>query len=242
VIQPYVVGLHLGPAFAPSAIVLVRRTAGATERDPVTHCVAAARRWPAGTRYEVMMPLVTRVLGRAGWREGVVAVVANVTGVPAAAVGLVDRIAGPVRFEATRVTTGDHAEEKADGWRVPQRDLVGVLQLLLGQQRLKLPDTLPETPALMAQIHAFGVVAPGRPSSDRYATAPGSHDGLVTALALACWFGECINAAQIEEGPSEFSAWSQDALLFEHGKRRIGRKPAPRGGPSEGSQMLDGLS
>ena len=235
VIQPYVVGLHLGPALAPSAIVLVRRTAGTTPRDPVTHRLAAARRWPAGTRYDLMMPLVSAVLDRLNRREGVAALVANVTGIPEPTLDVVDAMAGSVRFEPTWVTTGERAEEGADGWHVPERDLVGVLQVLLAQERLKVPGTVPVAPVLLAQIDAFRMA--GRHARDRYEPATRSDDDLVIALALACWFGECINPAQIEEGPSEFHAWSPEALRYECEKRLIKGGRAKPTGP-----MADGVS
>jgi hypothetical protein len=229
VLQPYVVGLHLGPVLAPSAIVLIRRTAGATQRDPVTHCVAAAARWPARTRYDLIMPLVSLVLDRASRREQVAALVANITGVPKTAVDLADQVARPVRFEPTRVTTAECAAEDAEGWRVPERDLVGVLHGLLAQERLKVPGTLPLAPALLAQIDAFGTAShPG----DRYNSTAARDDDLVMALALACWFGEFVSPAQIEEDPSEFDAWSPEALRYEYEKRRIKGTPPKRSGPS----------
>ncbi|MCX6026880.1 MAG: hypothetical protein NTY23_11585, partial [Chloroflexi bacterium] len=120
-----------------------------------------------------------------------------------------------------------------EGWRVPQRDLIGVVQLLLQQGRLDLPKRLPETPALVGQLDAWRATA-GFRGRDRYEL--GGEDDLVTALALACWWGQLVSPARVEADPDDFSAWGPEALKYEYDKRRIKGGPAKPTGP-----MADGV-
>jgi hypothetical protein len=98
-----------------------------------------------------------------------------------------DRGLGPV---PVWITAGERAEGVGDGWRVPKRDLVAVVQVLLQTGRLKLAAGLPEVVTLAGELRAFSVkfTPSGR---DVYGVwREGEHDDLALALALACWWSE----------------------------------------------------
>ena len=91
---------------------------------------------------------------------------------------------------AITITGGDAVSRDGSGFRVPKRDLVGVLQVLLQTQRLKFASGLPSLSAVVQELLAFRVtLSPG--GHDSYAAHRESdHDDLVLALAVAAWYGE----------------------------------------------------
>ena len=93
---------------------------------------------------------------------------------------------------------GEQAAGRARGWimgasrrwGVPKRDLVGVLQVLLQNKRLKIaPGPLSDT--LATEMLNFRVKIDPTTTHDSYsAWREGQHDDLVLATALGCWWGE----------------------------------------------------
>jgi hypothetical protein len=76
-------------------------------------------------------------------------------------------------------------------YRVPKRDLVGVVAVLLQQARLQIAQSMPETPLLLHELLNFKVKIDPSTAHDSYsAWREQDHDDLVLALALACWWGE----------------------------------------------------
>ena len=74
--------------------------------------------------------------------------------------------------------------------RVPKRDLVSTVQILLENRRLKIAD-LPLREVLLAELSHFKVKIDPQTSHDSYsAWRERDHDDLVLALALACWWSE----------------------------------------------------
>lgn len=76
-------------------------------------------------------------------------------------------------------------------YRVPKRDLVSTVQVLLQAERLKIARALPEAQTLVNELLAFKVTISNQ-GHDSYGNdwreAP--NDDLVLAVAVAAWFGE----------------------------------------------------
>ena len=87
---------------------------------------------------------------------------------------------------------GDSVTHEGDTWRVPKRDLVGVLQVLFQSSgRLKISKKLPLASTLQGELLNFKVKIDPRTAHDAYsAWREQDHDDLVLAVALACWWGE----------------------------------------------------
>jgi hypothetical protein len=83
-------------------------------------------------------------------------------------------------------------EEPADlSYRVPKRDLVAAVQVLLQNGRLKIASELELAPVLKKELLNFRVKIDPRTAHDSYEHwREGDHDDLVLATALACWFEE----------------------------------------------------
>jgi hypothetical protein len=91
------------------------------------------------------------------------------------------------------ITGGDSVSHEGRAWRVPKRDLVGALQVLLQTGRLKVASKLELGPILQAEMLNFKVKIDPATAHDSYsAWREGDHDDLVLAVALAAWCGEAI--------------------------------------------------
>jgi len=231
--EPYVMGLDLGQARDPTALAILERVPGATRADPVTHEVRHLHRWPLWTPYPQIVGNVREMLERPPLTRATAALVVDATGVGAAVVDLFEDAGLGVRLVPVTITAGNEAHEGFEGWRVPKRDLVGVVQVLLQRRRLRVAQGLAEAARLVEEMEQFRVDITER-GRDTYAAAAGAHDDLVVALALAAWFGEMVAPARVElEDDTPFDAWSPEALKseYERGHRRRSlphrREPPP---------------
>ena len=86
---------------------------------------------------------------------------------------------------------GDKASHEGESWRVPKRDLVGVLQVLLQTGRLKVAGKLKLGPVLSQEMQSFRALIDPMTAHDSYsAWREEDHDDLVLSVALAAWWGE----------------------------------------------------
>ena len=91
---------------------------------------------------------------------------------------------------AVTITGGDTATRDGSGYRVPKRDLVSTLQVVLQNDRLKIARDLPLAEVLVREMQNFRVKISLSTGHDSYeAWREGDHDDLVLAVALACWYG-----------------------------------------------------
>lgn len=119
--------------------------------------------------------------------RGDAAMAVDATGVGAAVVDMLRR-AG-LAFDAVTITGGDTETLSSYGsWRVPKRDLVGSLQVLLQSGRLKIARELTHADTLKAELLNFRVKVNIATGHDSYeAWREGDHDDLVLAAAIAAW-------------------------------------------------------
>ena len=86
---------------------------------------------------------------------------------------------------------GDKASHESGTWRVPKRDLVGSLQVLLQGGRLKISKKLSLASVLQSELLTFKVKIDPITAHDSYsAWREQDHDDLVLSVALAAWWGE----------------------------------------------------
>ena len=95
---------------------------------------------------------------------------------------------------AITITGGDSVTREGGAVRVPKRDLVSTVQVLLQSKRLKIARGLKEAQTLTDELLAFKVTITTT-GHDRYGNDVGMwrenpHDDLVLAVALAAWYGE----------------------------------------------------
>jgi phage FluMu gp28-like protein len=119
--------------------------------------------------------------------KGKAALAVDATGVGAAVVDMLRR--SGLTFDAVTITGGDtETQSDYDSYRVPKRDLVGNLQVLLQSGRLKIVRSLEHAETLRAELLNFRVKINVATAHDSYeAWREGGHDDLVLAAALAAW-------------------------------------------------------
>jgi hypothetical protein len=85
------------------------------------------------------------------------------------------------------ITCGD-TERYADGYyRVPKRDLIVGLQVLMQQCGLQIAEGMKEGATLVREMAEMQVKISGSGNEQFGAWRSGEHDDLVLAVALACW-------------------------------------------------------
>jgi hypothetical protein len=182
----FFLGLDLGQAQDPTALVAVERIetlSGTNARYHVRHLERA----PLGMPYTGIVSRISVLLGRDPLC-GRTRLVVDATGVGAPVVDLlVQARMSPV---AVTITAGETVSRDGAAYRVPKRDLVGTMQVLLQSGRLKIADAIPEARLLVKEMLAFRVKITTSAHDTYGAWREGAHDDLVLAVALACWYGE----------------------------------------------------
>ncbi|OPY56817.1 MAG: hypothetical protein A4E49_00161 [Methanosaeta sp. PtaU1.Bin112] len=92
---------------------------------------------------------------------------------------------------AVSIHGGATVSREGRDWKVPKRDLVGVLQVLLQSGRFKVSNKLKLGPVLQAEMLNFKVKIDPVTAHDSYsAWRDNEHDDLVLSAALATWWAE----------------------------------------------------
>jgi hypothetical protein len=102
-----------------------------------------------------------------------------------AALGLGARLIG------VTITAGTALSEPA--WRqyhVPKVDLIGQLQVLLQNQRLRIAARLPEAATLLHELEGYRCTITAAAHVQYSQWRAGEHDDLLLAVALAPWYAE----------------------------------------------------
>jgi hypothetical protein len=167
-----------------------------TITTPVTENHYAARhleRLPTGTPYPAQVKSIKELHDLLKLQEGKTPkMVVDQTGVGRPVVDMLRAVG--LAPAAVSITGGDSVTQDGRDYRVPKRDLVSVVQVLLQAERLKIARALPEAQTLTSELLAFKVSI-SLSGHDSYGNDKGEwrenpHDDLVLAVALACWLGE----------------------------------------------------
>jgi hypothetical protein len=194
------VGLDLGQAqdYTALAVLTRPRLDGAEAMPP--YAVPHLQRFPLGTPYPRIVAQVVELLRTPQLRGSVV--VADQTGVGRAVVDmLTDALEGRVdgHFCPVTITAGrQESLNEAGRFRVPKKELVGVLQVLLQTRRLRVARALPEAAILVRELETFQVKLTEAANEVYGAWRTGQHDDLVLAVGLAGWAGEKARAGEAE--------------------------------------------
>ena len=194
----FVIGLDLGQSRDYTALAILEQleqeqaatVEGSRAAKKIYHYHIRRLERTRGTPYPQIVARVKEIVGKL---EGAVLVV-DQTGVGAPVLDMFKQ-AGlePIGI---LIHGGDRVTQEGSTWRVPKRDLVGILQVLLQNQRLKVaPGPLSDT--LAKEMLNFKVRIDPATAHDSYsAWREAEHDDLVLAVALACWCGENIKKSK----------------------------------------------
>jgi len=159
-----------------------------TPPEPLPLLLRGLKRYELGTPYPAIVEDVTRLCERQPHRKQT-ALVIDKTGVGAPVFDLF--VAAGLAPIGITITGGDTVIAVEGGFRVPKRDLVGVVQSLLQTRRLKFAEALPLLGVLKQELQNFRVKIDPKTAHDSYsAWREGLHDDMVLGCALACWWAE----------------------------------------------------
>jgi hypothetical protein len=151
-------------------------------------------RYELGTPYARIVERIIEMAHNPPFSELPAVLLVDKTGVGAAVLDSFDH--SGVRPTAITIHGGSAVshDPQRRGYRVPKRDLVSAVQVLLQNRRLKVAAGLPEAATLKKELLNFRVKVNPATAHDSYEHwREGDHDDLVLAVAMACWFRECSN-------------------------------------------------
>jgi len=192
-------GLDLGQANDSSALCIAERNRRPRYHDeprgdaPAKYRVGHLQRFPLKTPYPAIVAQVATLVRDLAGREPrpLLRLVVDATGVGRPVVDLLRAEHLPADLVAVTITGGDQVAQDGRAYRVPKRDLVSTVQVMLQGERLKIAQQLPEAATLTRELLAFQVKISAETAHDSYgAWREGAHDDLVLAAALALWYGE----------------------------------------------------
>jgi hypothetical protein len=192
----YFVGLDLGQIQDYTALSLIEKL----DDSPIHH-VRGLRRWQLRTPYPDIVRDVMTMLDQTPfhWTTGAfrtvhhtnpVMLAVDGTGCGAAVVDLFRHAVFSKRhieLVPILIHGGDTISIDGDIRRVPKRDLVSCVQLLLQKRELKIAADLPEASTLVRELQNFQVRITTHANDIYGAWREGTHDDLVLSVALACW-------------------------------------------------------
>jgi hypothetical protein len=186
----FLLGLDLGQAADYSALVLVESQGTVSP----TYAVRYLTRWPLQTAYPVIVQAVAGLLADSAL-VGQSTLIADQTGCGRPVIDmLLQAKLDPI---AVSIHGGDKVTQDRGQYRVPKRDLVACIAVLLQQKRLQFARTS-MTDTLVQELLHFKVKIDPATAHDSYAAwREQDHDDLVLALALACWWGERQTASRV---------------------------------------------
>lgn len=145
-------------------------------------------RLPLGTSYPRVVERVGSLMAQEPLASRRTALVVDGTGVGTSVVDSL--IEAGLRPTPVTIHGGDRVRpDGSGGHRVPKRDLVSAVQVLLQSGRLKIASSLPEAATLKAELLNFRMKIDPKTAHDSYSHwREGDHDDLVLSAAVALWF------------------------------------------------------
>jgi hypothetical protein len=207
----YFVGVDLGQSRDFTAIAVVERAERKGAWDPVMFSWRKAvalhlrylERIPLGTPYPEVVNRVVEVT-RSPELADRCHLAVDGTGVGRPVVDMLRRARAKGILMPALITSGD-AETVGNGYyRIPKRDLIIGLQVLLQREALQIAAGLQYGPALVAEMGEMRVKVTAAGNEQYGAWREGTHDDLVFAVALACW---CARKVYPNEPAGEDGVW-----------------------------------
>ena len=185
----YIIGADLGQSQDFTALAVLERTKTAPPTRAYSYAVRHLERLPLGTPYPAQVARVKELHDRLTGEGHRLTLVADQTGVGRPVLDMLKEAKlSPV---GVVIHGGDSVSRDRGGYRVPKRDLVSTVQVLLQSERLKIAQGLEEAQTLINELLAFRVTISSA-GHDSYANdwRQSPNDDLVLATALACWYAE----------------------------------------------------
>ena len=219
----FFIGLDLGQSHDFTAIAVLERVVLQREFN---HAVWAFRkevqlhlrhleRVPIGTPYPEVVRRVVEITC-SSLLNGPIHLAVDNTGVGAAVTDLLRDARPKAALLSVTITGGDTQNFSNGSHRVPKRDLIVGLQVLLQRGGLRIAAGLRDGPILLTELMAMQVKVSTAGNEQFAAWREGAHDDLVLAVALACWAVETAYPRRTGDGDDEWftNPYEADMLLF----------------------------
>lgn len=205
----YFIGLDLGQQQDYTALTIVKKVIEEVEEPkrqhsgPITWLVGTTRR-PVFREYQLQVverfdlgtPYMDVARRTREVQRGCAAlgadtyVVADATGVGRPCLELLKK-EGVENLIGISIHGGDAVGYEGSVFRVPKRDLVSTLQVLLQNNQIAWNERVPFRQVLDHELHAFRAKIDLQTGHDSYeAWREKDHDDIVLSLAIACWYGQ----------------------------------------------------
>lgn len=190
----YFAGLDLGQSQDFTALAIVERTQLKGDWDAAAYAyrketalrLRYLERVPLGTPYPDVVARVEQVMGSpalAGKRH----LAADATGVGRPVVDLLRRASLDCSLWPVLITSGNTEGSGEGYYRVPKRDLIIGLQVMIQRGELQIAGGLSHGAALVREMSEMRVRVTSGGREQYGVWRYGEHDDLVLAVALACW-------------------------------------------------------
>jgi hypothetical protein len=225
--ERWLLGLDLGQAEDFSALAGVQQV---YQSGVWTYHVRHLHRWDLGTSYVRVVDDVAALVDGPPLRGCTLLV--DSTGVGRPVVDMTRQRNLPCQVVPCTITGGAHSSCDQNGWSVSKRELVSTLNVVLGQARFKVAESLTLARVLESEFGTFR--ARITPTGHEELSAPwreGSHDDVLFAVSLCTWYGERRPPAAAEEGPVILTAPRCDPFSPDWGLFTDARGPVGAMGP-----------
>lgn len=217
----YYVGLDLGQKNDFTALAILERAelqggfdyTWMAHKKVVEHRIRHLERVKLGTPYPEVVRRVREVT-RSGELRGQCQLIVDATGVGQPVVDLLREADLDCRMRPVIITGGDLERMEGGYYRVPKRDLVTGVQVMLERGELKIAAGIAEGELLVKEMAEMRVKVTLSGREQYGAWREGTHDDMVLAVALACWGVkkewpyplEGVNALWMR-GPGNVAGW-----------------------------------
>ena len=187
----YVISVDLGQAQDYTAIAVIERRQKKASSDPI-YKLRHVERAPLGTNYETVVDRVAQIITSDQIAHGLNYLVLDMTGVGVPIFDMFDnRGLQPIGIH---IHGGDNVSRDGRKFRVPKRDLVGAVQVLLQNGRFKMSPHLELYQELFNELTNFKMKIDPKTAHDSYAAwREADHDDLVLSVAMGLWWLEKRN-------------------------------------------------
>jgi len=190
----YFVGWDLGQSEDPGAVTVVERAVFAGERDPATWqrrlttrlALRHVERMPLGMPYPAMVEMVGAVVKHKELK-GRCQLAMDATGVGRPVVDMVRAERWDCGLLPVTITAGETENSSGGYWRVPKRDLIVGLQVIIQRGELHIASGLKDGEALIKEMSEMRVKVRESGHEQFGVWGQGRHDDLVLSLSLAVW-------------------------------------------------------
>lgn len=222
----YLVGLDLGQAQDPTALVVIER---ADIREQMPERPAAEieavgpvfrydmrflKRFPLQMPYPEVMESVKEVVSSPLLADQCTLLV-DTTGVGAPVVDVLRLLKLPAKLVPVLITFGTQVRHDGKRWHVPKRNLATAVRMVLEDHRLRISTQLPDHKLLVKELQTFRVKITAKANDTYEAWREGDHDDLVLSTAMCCWYGERKSKKILEGAAPTAASVTQGATVKE---------------------------